>query len=105
MYIVTFANLSLLVAKIRRTESVPSDINNPVDRPAEAPQFGTLPKAITKKVNKTQTVLNIVSGSYVFACMKIKTTFIIIPTGSCSTHDLSLIQIYFSFGENKQIIQ
>ncbi|KAI1903669.1 hypothetical protein AGOR_G00029580 [Albula goreensis] len=35
--------------KIRRTESVPSDINNPVDRPTEAPQFGTLPKAITKK--------------------------------------------------------
>uniref|UniRef100_A0A4W4F0N6 Kinase suppressor of ras 1a n=1 Tax=Electrophorus electricus TaxID=8005 RepID=A0A4W4F0N6_ELEEL len=33
----------------KRTESVPSDINNPVDRPAEAPQFGTLPKAITKK--------------------------------------------------------
>ncbi|KAG7273522.1 hypothetical protein CRUP_029498 [Coryphaenoides rupestris] len=30
-------------------ESVPSDINNPVDRPAEAPQFGTLPKALTKK--------------------------------------------------------
>ncbi|KAG7255780.1 hypothetical protein CRUP_018184, partial [Coryphaenoides rupestris] len=37
--------------KIRRTESVPSDINNPVDRPAEAPQFGTLPKALTKKVD------------------------------------------------------
>uniref|UniRef100_A0AAQ6IHM5 non-specific serine/threonine protein kinase n=1 Tax=Anabas testudineus TaxID=64144 RepID=A0AAQ6IHM5_ANATE len=37
------------IAKIRRTESVPSDINNPVDRPPEAPQFGTLPKAITKK--------------------------------------------------------
>ncbi|KAJ8266374.1 hypothetical protein GJAV_G00129690 [Gymnothorax javanicus] len=37
------------VAKIRRTESVPSDINNPVDRLAEAPQFGTLPKVITKK--------------------------------------------------------
>ncbi|KAG9341386.1 hypothetical protein JZ751_019193 [Albula glossodonta] len=37
------------VPKIRRTESVPSDINNPVDRPTEAPQFGTLPKAITKK--------------------------------------------------------
>nr|XP_046175885.1 kinase suppressor of Ras 1 isoform X2 [Oncorhynchus gorbuscha] len=37
------------VTKIRRTESVPSDINNPVDRPLEAPQFGTLPKAITKK--------------------------------------------------------
>ncbi|XP_053131223.1 kinase suppressor of Ras 1 [Hemicordylus capensis] len=33
---------------LRRTESVPSDINNPVDRPLE-PQFGTLPKALTKK--------------------------------------------------------
>lgn len=50
-YIVTFP-ISPLVAKIRRTESVPSDINNPVDRPPEAPQFGTLPKAITKKVKK-----------------------------------------------------
>ncbi|XP_028322766.1 kinase suppressor of Ras 1 isoform X3 [Gouania willdenowi] len=39
----------LPIAKIRRTESVPSDINNPVDRPPEAPQFGTLPKAINKK--------------------------------------------------------
>ncbi|XP_052313182.1 LOW QUALITY PROTEIN: kinase suppressor of Ras 1 [Oncorhynchus keta] len=39
----------LPITKIRRTESVPSDINNPVDRPLEAPQFGTLPKAITKK--------------------------------------------------------
>ncbi|KAG6937754.1 kinase suppressor of ras 1, partial [Chelydra serpentina] len=38
----------LPIAKIRRTESVPSDINNPVDRSAE-PQFGTLPKALTKK--------------------------------------------------------
>ncbi|NWU89991.1 KSR1 Kinase, partial [Upupa epops] len=38
----------LPITKIRRTESVPSDINNPVDRPAE-PQFGTLPKALTKK--------------------------------------------------------
>uniref|UniRef100_A0A803XNG0 Kinase suppressor of ras 1 n=1 Tax=Meleagris gallopavo TaxID=9103 RepID=A0A803XNG0_MELGA len=36
------------ITKIRRTESVPSDINNPVDRPTE-PQFGTLPKAVTKK--------------------------------------------------------
>lgn len=44
------SNFFLPVAKIRRTESVPSDINNPVDRPQEAPQFGTLPKAITKKV-------------------------------------------------------
>ncbi|XP_007898885.1 kinase suppressor of Ras 1 isoform X2 [Callorhinchus milii] len=35
-------------ARIRRTESVPSDINNPVDRPAEL-QFGTLPKALNKK--------------------------------------------------------
>ncbi|XP_055004682.1 kinase suppressor of Ras 1 isoform X2 [Boleophthalmus pectinirostris] len=39
----------LPIAKIRRTGSVPSDINNPVDRPSEVPQFGTLPKAITKK--------------------------------------------------------
>ncbi|XP_015277405.1 PREDICTED: kinase suppressor of Ras 1 isoform X2 [Gekko japonicus] len=37
-----------LVPRLRRTESVPSDINNPVDRPSE-PQFGTLPKALTKK--------------------------------------------------------
>ncbi|KAF7244324.1 Kinase suppressor of Ras 1 [Varanus komodoensis] len=37
-----------LVSPLRRTESVPSDINNPVDRPSE-PQFGTLPKALTKK--------------------------------------------------------
>ncbi|XP_048857455.1 kinase suppressor of Ras 1 isoform X2 [Brienomyrus brachyistius] len=34
--------------KIRRTESVPSDINNPTDRPADAPQFGTLPKTLKK---------------------------------------------------------
>ncbi|MFT7800244.1 kinase suppressor of Ras 1-like isoform X1 [Arapaima gigas] len=39
----------LPIAKIRRTESVPSDINKPAERPAEAPQFGTLPKAINKK--------------------------------------------------------
>ncbi|XP_062341886.1 kinase suppressor of Ras 1 isoform X2 [Osmerus eperlanus] len=39
----------LPITKIRRTESVPSGINNPVDRPADTPQFGTLPKAITKK--------------------------------------------------------
>ncbi|XP_064324414.1 kinase suppressor of Ras 1 isoform X2 [Phalacrocorax carbo] len=38
----------LPITKIRRTESVPSDINNPIDRPTE-PQFGTLPKALTKK--------------------------------------------------------
>ncbi|XP_016416440.1 kinase suppressor of Ras 1-like isoform X3 [Sinocyclocheilus rhinocerous] len=35
--------------KIRRTESVPSDINNQVDRPAESQQYGTLPKAVNKK--------------------------------------------------------
>ncbi|KAG9340579.1 hypothetical protein JZ751_021401 [Albula glossodonta] len=39
----------LPITKIRRTESVPSDINNPVDRLSETPQFGTLPKALTKK--------------------------------------------------------
>ncbi|XP_054989151.1 kinase suppressor of Ras 1 isoform X2 [Sorex araneus] len=38
----------LPLPKLRRTESVPSDINNPVDRQAE-PHFGTLPKALTKK--------------------------------------------------------
>ncbi|XP_034361891.1 kinase suppressor of Ras 1 isoform X3 [Arvicanthis niloticus] len=38
----------LPLARLRRTESVPSDINNPVDRAAE-PHFGTLPKALTKK--------------------------------------------------------
>ncbi|KAG9492350.1 hypothetical protein GDO78_000712 [Eleutherodactylus coqui] len=38
----------LPLPKIRRTESVPSGINNQVDRPAE-PLFGTLPKALTKK--------------------------------------------------------
>lgn len=48
--VVWYFQFFLPVAKIRRTESVPSDINNPVDRPQEAPQFGTLPKAITKKV-------------------------------------------------------
>ncbi|KAK2506610.1 hypothetical protein MC885_015980 [Smutsia gigantea] len=36
------------VPRLRRTESVPSDINNPVDRASE-PHFGTLPKALTKK--------------------------------------------------------
>ncbi|XP_074199196.1 kinase suppressor of Ras 1 isoform X1 [Camelus bactrianus] len=38
----------LPLPRLRRTESVPSDINNPVDRAAE-PHFGTLPKALTKK--------------------------------------------------------
>ncbi|XP_031823524.1 kinase suppressor of Ras 1 isoform X6 [Sarcophilus harrisii] len=38
----------LPLSKLRRTESVPSDINNPVDRSTE-PHFGTLPKALTKK--------------------------------------------------------
>uniref|UniRef100_A0A668AIM4 non-specific serine/threonine protein kinase n=1 Tax=Myripristis murdjan TaxID=586833 RepID=A0A668AIM4_9TELE len=40
----------LTLPRIRRAESVPSDINNQIDRTAELPlQFGTLPKAITKK--------------------------------------------------------
>ncbi|XP_026137645.1 kinase suppressor of Ras 1-like isoform X1 [Carassius auratus] len=34
---------------IRRTESVPSGINNQVERPTESQQYGTLPKAINKK--------------------------------------------------------
>ncbi|XP_072495836.1 kinase suppressor of Ras 1 isoform X1 [Notamacropus eugenii] len=38
----------LPLPKLRRTESVPSDINNPVERPT-GPHFGTLPKALTKK--------------------------------------------------------
>uniref|UniRef100_A0A673J726 non-specific serine/threonine protein kinase n=1 Tax=Sinocyclocheilus rhinocerous TaxID=307959 RepID=A0A673J726_9TELE len=37
------------ISFIRRTESVPSDINNQVDRPAESQQYGTLPKAVNKK--------------------------------------------------------
>uniref|UniRef100_A0A6Q2Z6C5 non-specific serine/threonine protein kinase n=1 Tax=Esox lucius TaxID=8010 RepID=A0A6Q2Z6C5_ESOLU len=36
--------------QMRRAESVPSGINNQIDRTAELPiQFGTLPKALTKK--------------------------------------------------------
>ncbi|XP_057207467.1 kinase suppressor of Ras 1 isoform X2 [Triplophysa rosa] len=35
--------------KIRRTESVPSGINNQIERLTESQQFGTLPKAINKK--------------------------------------------------------
>nr|XP_036858090.1 kinase suppressor of Ras 1 isoform X6 [Manis javanica] len=38
----------LPLPRLRRTESVPSDINTPVDRAVE-PHFGTLPKALTKK--------------------------------------------------------
>ncbi|XP_066520863.1 kinase suppressor of Ras 1 isoform X1 [Hoplias malabaricus] len=37
------------VSPIRRTESVPSDINNKVERLQHSSQFGTLPKAINKK--------------------------------------------------------
>ncbi|XP_040857283.1 kinase suppressor of Ras 1 isoform X1 [Ochotona curzoniae] len=40
--------ISFLPLTLRRTESVPSDINNPVDR-AAGPHFGTLPKALSKK--------------------------------------------------------
>ncbi|XP_062328623.1 kinase suppressor of Ras 1-like isoform X2 [Osmerus eperlanus] len=42
--------ISFVQVPIRRAESVPSDINNKIDRNAELPiMFGTLPKAITKK--------------------------------------------------------
>ncbi|XP_058269497.1 kinase suppressor of Ras 1 isoform X1 [Hemibagrus wyckioides] len=37
------------ISKIRRTESVPSDINNQVERLPSATQFGTLPKTLNKK--------------------------------------------------------
>ncbi|XP_053362927.1 kinase suppressor of Ras 1 isoform X2 [Clarias gariepinus] len=37
------------ISKIRRTESVPSDINNQVERLPSATQFGTLPKILNKK--------------------------------------------------------
>ncbi|KAM7413763.1 hypothetical protein PAMA_020910 [Pampus argenteus] len=40
----------LTLPRMRRAESVPSDINNRIDHKAEIPvQFGTLPKAITKR--------------------------------------------------------
>ncbi|XP_068124589.1 kinase suppressor of Ras 1 isoform X2 [Hyperolius riggenbachi] len=45
---ISFLPLQTDEQRIRRTESVPSDINNQVDRPPE-PLFGTLPKALTKK--------------------------------------------------------
>ncbi|XP_041796352.1 kinase suppressor of Ras 1-like isoform X2 [Chelmon rostratus] len=44
----------LTLPRIRRAESVPSDINNRIDRTAEIPlQFGTLPKAVTKREEPT----------------------------------------------------
>ncbi|XP_037631164.1 kinase suppressor of Ras 1-like isoform X1 [Sebastes umbrosus] len=40
----------LTMPRMRRAESVPSDINNRIDHTVEIPlQFGTLPKAITKR--------------------------------------------------------
>lgn len=40
----------LTLPRMRRAESVPSDINNRIDRSAELPQqFGTLPKALLKR--------------------------------------------------------
>ncbi|XP_028275535.1 kinase suppressor of Ras 1-like isoform X2 [Parambassis ranga] len=40
----------LTLPRMRRAESVPSDINNRIEHTAEIPkQFGTLPKAITKR--------------------------------------------------------
>ncbi|KAK1786032.1 hypothetical protein P4O66_017756, partial [Electrophorus voltai] len=42
-------HLPFRISKIRRTESVPSDINNQVDRLPHATQFDTLPKTLNKK--------------------------------------------------------
>uniref|UniRef100_A0A672PC40 non-specific serine/threonine protein kinase n=1 Tax=Sinocyclocheilus grahami TaxID=75366 RepID=A0A672PC40_SINGR len=44
-----FCSVLSVPNKIRRTESVPSGINNQVERPAESQQYGTLPKTINKK--------------------------------------------------------
>uniref|UniRef100_A0A8D0G5G7 Phorbol-ester/DAG-type domain-containing protein n=1 Tax=Sphenodon punctatus TaxID=8508 RepID=A0A8D0G5G7_SPHPU len=52
----------LPIPKLRRTESVPSDINNPVDRPTE-PQFGTLPKMLTKKQDHPPAINHLDSSS------------------------------------------
>ncbi|KAL1778878.1 kinase suppressor of Ras 1 isoform X1 [Sigmodon hispidus] len=53
----------LPLARLRRTESVPSDINNPVDRASE-PHFGTLPKALTKKeIKEHPPAMNLDSSS------------------------------------------
>lgn len=46
--------MSFIVPRMRRAESVPSDINNRIDHTAEIPlQFDTLPKAITKRASIT----------------------------------------------------
>ncbi|XP_076831848.1 kinase suppressor of Ras 1-like isoform X2 [Brachyhypopomus gauderio] len=42
-------HLPFRISKIRRTESVPSDINNQVELLPPATQFGTLPKTLTRK--------------------------------------------------------
>ncbi|XP_061538735.1 kinase suppressor of Ras 1 isoform X1 [Phycodurus eques] len=45
----------LTLPKMRRAESVPSDINHRIDHKAKIPlQFGTLPKAITKRERPVQ---------------------------------------------------
>ncbi|XP_077422557.1 kinase suppressor of Ras 1-like [Vanacampus margaritifer] len=45
----------LTLPKMRRAESVPSDINNRIDHKARIPlQFGTLPKALTKRERPVQ---------------------------------------------------
>uniref|UniRef100_A0A8C7KP88 non-specific serine/threonine protein kinase n=1 Tax=Oncorhynchus kisutch TaxID=8019 RepID=A0A8C7KP88_ONCKI len=79
----------LPITKIRRTESVPSDINNPVDRPLETPQFGTLPKAITKKVD----IGYYITPLMIMICM--------VLLGQTSVL-LTLISVYFffSFGQD-----
>ncbi|KAM7413764.1 hypothetical protein PAMA_020910 [Pampus argenteus] len=50
--------------RMRRAESVPSDINNRIDHKAEIPvQFGTLPKAITKRQEPPPTLNQLDSSS------------------------------------------
>ncbi|XP_062275366.1 kinase suppressor of Ras 1-like isoform X1 [Scomber scombrus] len=54
----------LTLPRMRRAESVPSDINNRIDHSAEIPvQFGTLPKAITKRQEPPPTLNQLDSSS------------------------------------------
>ncbi|KAM8769561.1 kinase suppressor of Ras 1-like isoform 1-T1 [Acanthopagrus schlegelii] len=54
----------LTLPRMRRAESVPSDINNRIDHTVEIPlQFGTLPKTITKKQEPTPSLNQLDSSS------------------------------------------
>lgn len=47
-----------LVPRMRRAESVPSDINNRIDQTAEITlQFGTLPKMMNRRVSELDSAL------------------------------------------------